>query len=583
MLKGGENVSNINLNTSSGAVALVSPDNSVSNSTDSSNEGNFNNVLASKTNGNSAANASSQSNAVSQSNDNNNVQSNTSVNDTSGEDYTAELQKVKSQIDKLEDGSGNLDDGTTAALLLSLQQILNAILNNANTSTNVSTSASANASVSALTNASASALTNASASALTNALASALTNASASSLTNTSTSASTNVSNNNGISGNSGSIDLNSQLTQIENILQEISKDLVSSGKGSNGQISSDSFSQNGLQQLNLSDDLTQITKDISSLVQTQQNQTSSNNISGNVNSNLETKLNDIVECLNLTNQVLNSSNLSSSTMKNSDNSLFGKLRSVISSTINELKNTSTSTSTSVSDSTENDPSYVATDVYTSNAAMNNADLSSSTSDKNSSSKDNEFLNNLISSNGNNGNSDNNYSKVTNVINQFINSNPSSSKPVENQLPETQIRSANFAEDVITNVKYMQNNNIKDMTVTIAPKELGQVLINVSSENGVMKASITATNKEAYNLLNSNLGEINKNLSSQAVGLDNVEVNIYNGDTTFFKDGSNSNADTNQQQQKNKISNVFGIENSDDSELGDVTNMYEDNNVNALA
>jgi flagellar hook-length control protein FliK len=567
MLKGGENVSNINLNTSSGAVALVSPDNSVSNSTDSSNEGSFNNVLASKTNGDSGANANSQSNAVSQSNDNNNLQSNTSVNDTSDEDYTAELQKVKSEIEKLEDGSGNLDDGTTAALLLNLQQILNAILKNANTSTNVSTSAPTNA----LTSASASALTNASANALT----SALTNALASPLTNTSI----NVSNNNQISGNSGSIDLNSQLTQIENILQQISKDLVGSGKGSNGQIASDSFSQNGLHELNLSDDLTQITKDFSSLVQNQQNQTSSNNIPNNVNSNLETKLNDIVECLNLTNQVLNSSNLTSSTMKNSDNSLFGKLRSVINSTINELKNDSTS----VSDSTENDPSYVATNVYTSNVTMNNSDLSSSTSDKNSSSKDNEFLNNLISSNGNNGNSDNNYSKVTNVINQFINSNASTSKPVENQLPETQIRSANFAEDVITNVKYMQNNNIKDMTVTIAPKELGQVLINVSSENGVMKASITATNKEAYNLLNSNLGEINKNLSSQAVGLDNVEVNIYNGDTTFFKDGSNSNADTNEQQQKNKISNVFGIENSDDSELGDLTNMYEDNNVNALA
>jgi flagellar hook-length control protein FliK len=582
MLKGGENVSNINLNTSSGAVALVSPDNSVSNSTDSSNECSFNNVLASKTNGNSGANANSQSNAVSQSN-NNNLQTNTAVNDTSDEDYTAALQKVKSEIEKLEDGSGNLDDGTTAALLLSLQQILNAILKNANTSTstpaNVSTSTSANAltnaSANALTSASANVLTSVSANALTSASASALTSALASQLTNTAT----NVTNNNQISGNSGSIDLNSQLTQIENILQEISKDLVSSGKVSNGQISSNSFSQNGLHELNLSDDLTQITKDFSSLVQTQQNQTSSNNISNNVNSNLETKLSDIVECLNLTNQVLNSSNLSSSTMKNSDSSLFGKLRSVINSTINELKNNSNSASTS----TENDPSYVSTNAYTSNTTMNNSDLSSSTSDKNSSSKDNEFLNNLISSNGNNGNSDNNYSKVTNVINQFINSNASTSKPVENQLPETQIRSANFAEDVITNVKYMQNNNIKDMTVTIAPKELGQVLINVSSENGVMKASITATNKEAYNLLNSNLGEINKNLSSQAVGLDNVEVNIYNGDTTFFKDGSNSDADTNQQQQKNKISNVFGIENGDDSELGDLTNMYEDNNVNALA
>jgi flagellar hook-length control protein FliK len=106
------------------------------------------------------------------------------------------------------------------------------------------------------------------------------------------------------------------------------------------------------------------------------------------------------------------------------------------------------------------------------------------------------------------------------------------------------INKTSFNADVIKAVKYMDLNNIKELTVNIAPKELGHVVIKLTIEAGVMKANISASNKEAYSILSNNLGDIRSSLSNMEIKVQDVAINIYNEDTTFFRDSSNNSGES---------------------------------------
>lgn len=138
--------------------------------------------------------------------------------------------------------------------------------------------------------------------------------------------------------------------------------------------------------------------------------------------------------------------------------------------------------------------------------------------------------------------------KATNFMTQFINTK-ASAKIVSTEKPTIDISNVNA--DIVKSLKFMQQGDIKNLTVKITPKELGDVIINLTMENGVMKASITASNKEAYNLINSNMTDINAKLQNSNMAVQDLSLNIYNQDTTFFKNGSNEQ----QQQQANKNTN----------------------------
>ena len=153
--------------------------------------------------------------------------------------------------------------------------------------------------------------------------------------------------------------------------------------------------------------------------------------------------------------------------------------------------------------------------------------------DKLSQNKDNDFLKQLI-----NNNSDNQYSKAINLMNQFALNSANSSRQNENVQP-TVINKTNFTSDLIKSLSYMEDNNVKDMTVKIMPKELGEVMIKITSDSGIMKATITATNKDTYNLLNSNLHEISNSLNNNHIKIHSLDINIYNNDTTYFSNNSN--------------------------------------------
>lgn len=194
--------------------------------------------------------------------------------------------------------------------------------------------------------------------------------------------------------------------------------------------------------------------------------------------------------------------------------------------------------------------------------------------------KEEEFLKGLTSNNKSK--LESKLDKVTNFMNDFnkINSEISTNK-VEVEAP-ININKNNLVNDFIKSVKYMEQNNVKEMTVKVKPQELGEVVIRLTVENGLMKANITANNKEAYNLLNSKLQDLNNSLGNGEIKIQNFTIDIYNGDTTFFsRENSREQRNNSNGNSRAKNSEVLQVENSLNSN-DEMQNHLEDSNVNAF-
>jgi flagellar hook-length control protein FliK len=60
-------------------------------------------------------------------------------------------------------------------------------------------------------------------------------------------------------------------------------------------------------------------------------------------------------------------------------------------------------------------------------------------------------------------------------------------------------------------------------------------------ESGVIKASISAQNKDTYNLLNQNFQDISDKLKSMDIKIQSLDINIYEDSTFFSKDSNQKN------------------------------------------
>lgn len=184
---------------------------------------------------------------------------------------------------------------------------------------------------------------------------------------------------------------------------------------------------------------------------------------------------------------------------------------------------------------------------------------------------DEGFLKNLLSD------SNDKISRVTNFMSQFNNMKVDNN--AVSDLEKVVINKNTVGTDMIKALKYMQTNNKSDLIVKINPKELGEVVIKITMESGVMKASINAANKEAYSLLNSNLADITNKLQNNDIKIQDLSLNLYNEDTTFFKDGSDQNRSGSEQKGK-KAQNVGSI---GEEEIGIDSQLETDSNLNILA
>lgn len=129
-----------------------------------------------------------------------------------------------------------------------------------------------------------------------------------------------------------------------------------------------------------------------------------------------------------------------------------------------------------------------------------------------------------------------NFSRTTNYY-ESLSKIPSNTEIIDKPIS---ISRETINLDIIKNVKYMVKNAVEELKVKIFPKELGEMTIKILSEEGIMKAEIKSTSKETYNLLNSNLNEIKKVLENQNIRIQEVNIGIYNEDTTFFSGNGSS-------------------------------------------
>lgn len=146
-----------------------------------------------------------------------------------------------------------------------------------------------------------------------------------------------------------------------------------------------------------------------------------------------------------------------------------------------------------------------------------------------SSNKEDKFLNSLLDE------------KKDNSIDNKIGMFSARSQAIQGQNTEVRgltVNKATFTSDLIKDVKYMSVNNIKELTVKVNPGNLGEITIKIIQEDGLMKANLKANSKETTALLAQNLAEIKKELGEQNIKISEVNIELYNEDTTFFKDGN---------------------------------------------
>ncbi|MBU3186028.1 flagellar hook-length control protein FliK [Clostridium estertheticum] len=186
------------------------------------------------------------------------------------------------------------------------------------------------------------------------------------------------------------------------------------------------------------------------------------------------------------------------------------------------------------------------------------------------SSSEEKFLNKLISGDKD----DVKISKAVNFMNQFQTVKTSEASKVLSA--NLVVDKNNFEADVIKSVKFMEVNNIKDLTVKMNPRELGEITIKLTMESGIMKASILAQNKETYNLLNNNVLDIQDRLKNMDIKIQSLDINVYE-DSTFFNNNSSGNNNNNNGKQDNNSKTNVDI----DDDI-DISSNYvkEDNQVN---
>jgi flagellar hook-length control protein FliK len=98
-----------------------------------------------------------------------------------------------------------------------------------------------------------------------------------------------------------------------------------------------------------------------------------------------------------------------------------------------------------------------------------------------------------------------------------------------------------------------------------------------------MKANLKANSKDTANLLMQNLADIKSQLSDKSIKIDDVNIELYQDDTTFFSNqGSGSQLTQEQQKNSRRIDNENGEIKTEDN-LTENTEAISNENVNFLA
>lgn len=95
------------------------------------------------------------------------------------------------------------------------------------------------------------------------------------------------------------------------------------------------------------------------------------------------------------------------------------------------------------------------------------------------------------------------------------------------------------AEDIAKSINYLQSNDLKELRVSLSPKELGDMVIKIIKNEKESKILITVSKEDIFNIVSKNIDEINKHLSDLDIKVKDVEVEIKSDNQNYFSDNSN--------------------------------------------
>ncbi|WP_373898320.1 flagellar hook-length control protein FliK [Haloimpatiens sp. FM7315] len=202
------------------------------------------------------------------------------------------------------------------------------------------------------------------------------------------------------------------------------------------------------------------------------------------------------------------------------------------------------------------------------------------TADKSSIYKEDSFLKNLISKDSDKGEVNSKILRTSNVFMGLKDLSQIKDGVVSETNSQLVVNKENLVADTIKAVKYMEINNLKNLTVKVMPKELGEIVIKLSMESGKMKLAFNSFNKETCNLLNNNVSDLVEKLNSQNLKIEPANINIYNGDTTFFSNEFGGQTSQNSRDNSLKYTKVKEDDSSDDNSK-EVEEIIE-SNVNTV-
>nr|WP_274601360.1 flagellar hook-length control protein FliK [Clostridium paridis] len=127
----------------------------------------------------------------------------------------------------------------------------------------------------------------------------------------------------------------------------------------------------------------------------------------------------------------------------------------------------------------------------------------------------------------------------------------------------------------------METSSLKELTVKMNPKDLGEITIKLVAQGEQMKATINASNKEAYDLLNSKVQEIKNTLNTQNIKIDDVNVSLNDNYTAFSSGQESFGAEKGNDGRSNSSGKTETPEITEITDETEETLLY--NNLNKLA
>lgn len=158
---------------------------------------------------------------------------------------------------------------------------------------------------------------------------------------------------------------------------------------------------------------------------------------------------------------------------------------------------------------------------------------------------------------GVNGNKSGNFGQV---INKSIDMNK-----IKNDNVNLKQMESNVIDDSIKAIKHMKTNDIQELTIRLRPKELGDMNIQLLKDNESMKAVVTVFNKDVFDSINKNITDLKQHLELTNVNIKDVSVQMHSDNRstsdTFDKafeqqNRQNNQENMNKQNTNNKRNNI---------------------------